>query len=58
MSETLKMVLIFLSGCVVGSLLSIGVMALCIVAKQADMPKPEEYEVIDNTWGAKKNDKY
>lgn len=58
MSETLKMVLIFLSGCVIGSLLSIGVMALCIAAKQADedMPKPEEYEIIDNTWGAEKHE--
>jgi hypothetical protein len=36
MSETLKMVLIFLAGSVVGSLISIGVMCLCIVAKQAD----------------------
>jgi NhaP-type Na+/H+ or K+/H+ antiporter len=36
MSETLKMVLIFLSGCWVGCFIGILVLSLCRAAKQAD----------------------
>ena len=77
MSETLKMILIFICGCWAGCICGVVVMCLLQINREPEddnghyiiggdmcrdieytairnMPKPEDYEIFDNTWGDKK----